>query len=53
MLLLIVCIAFLVSFSLNYGHKVRNNYHDKIVSVFMAIYSSTFGVTLMNLIKGE
>lgn len=53
MLLLAVCIAFLISFSLNYGYKVRNNYHDKLVSVFMAIYSSTFGVTLMNLIKGE
>ena len=52
MLLLAVCIAFLVSFSLNYGHKVRNNYHDKIVSAFMAVYSATFGVTIMNLIKG-
>ena len=52
MLLLVICIAFLVSFSLNYGHKVRNNYHDKIVSAFMAIYSSTYGVTLMNMIKG-
>lgn len=53
MLLLAVCVAFLVSFSLNYGYKVRNNYHDKIASIFMAVYSSTFGVTIMNLIKGE
>ena len=53
MLLLAVCIAFLVSFSLNYGYKVRNNYHDILVSMYMAMYSSTFGVTLMNMIKGE